>query len=1047
VWTYVIAGFSGQPGTQRRARSHRTRTHCRRMVCAKRTSSSRHVSVSELPDATHPHIGRSGRMRRVRRGSVISLSYALWLRTVIMLCSGTQGHRGTGAQVRGLASTDWVAGQVPHDGDRLSALTERLLHGSRRWRPRPDPPRRADPRSRVARTTGRDGSAWRAVGRSWCGAPAFDAQAGREAARRHHVLLRQPWGDRARSNPNVVLGGEGEGRWGSIWGSPGLAGVHEGCTNGPTTAGTRRTPRHRTDGLTCAIGPGRYGATRAGTTGMGLLMRFGFTAHPGFESRSLRPLTSPFVLARAGCLLAHGSQFGSQLSSTVVRAHHGGSIPLGPVWMDCSNDGTTVGGTNKSRSASGRRRDASDPASRAASESGRRTGPASETPGPSTITEDDPRVRLWADTRAGPRAGRGFHYQDVVGAWLCGQLLQGDLMVEHIVPEGFEDLSCEGAAPWHVQAKSRQEQVGDFTNGEVAQHVLDLAAGNAKRDAAGERGRPVLVLERPVAGLSLGVWGLPLGDAVGRDHPLMDALTRRGEKRGMSVEEIQEASRLVSIVVLPWRTAAEQTRDAISARHRLLPAAAEPVVLALRDAVKHCADMNAGSAWSDRAGLNRTTIERIVTELVALLDQASLEEALTAGWCEPVNFDEPLPTAGFYEGVDVQPGHITAGLPSPRPDVTGAVMRALTDERPVLVTGPSGIGKSAVMWAAAYSSRHILWYRVRQLGDEQVPALVRLARAVRPSSRSPVGFVVDAVGTGAAQAWDLLLREVAPVPGVLLLGSARSEDLLPLRTLPSTTLVRVALDTSVAERIHAALSVTGATVAPHWREAFEAANGLTLEFTYMLTQGRRLGDVIDEQVARRVVEGRNDELRLLACAAVAHQWGATLAIRAVQSHLGIDDAPFRAALARLDAEHLIRLSDDRLSGLHQLRSRALARATHAMPPPMLAETVVAVLQIVDDGQLQPIVTGATYEQSALDDVVLDAACQELARRPSVSAWTGVLQALRLVDFARRAASWAEVLDAHGVIPANRSVTLQMAMLGHTELRDMFKPRLRPLSSR
>ena len=41
VWTYVIAGFSGQPGTQRRARSHRTRTHCRRMVCAKRTSSSR----------------------------------------------------------------------------------------------------------------------------------------------------------------------------------------------------------------------------------------------------------------------------------------------------------------------------------------------------------------------------------------------------------------------------------------------------------------------------------------------------------------------------------------------------------------------------------------------------------------------------------------------------------------------------------------------------------------------------------------------------------------------------------------------------------------------------------------------------------------------------------------------------------------------------------------------------------------------------------------------------------------------------------------------
>jgi hypothetical protein len=40
--------------------------------------------------------------------------------------------------------------------------------------------------------------------------------------------------------------------------------------------------------------------------------------------------------------------------------------------------------------------------------------------------------------------------------------------VEQIVPEGLEDLSCEGADAWHVQVKSRQARVGDFPTGRAA---------------------------------------------------------------------------------------------------------------------------------------------------------------------------------------------------------------------------------------------------------------------------------------------------------------------------------------------------------------------------------------------------------------------------------------------------------------------------------------------------------------------------------------------------------------------------------------------------
>lgn len=90
------------------------------------------------------------------------------------------------------------------------------------------------------------------------------------------------------------------------------------------------------------------------------------------------------------------------------------------------------------------------------------------------------------------------------------------------------------------------------------------------------------------------------------------------------------------------------------------------------------------------------------------MDVAALEEALTSGACEPVDFCTSTLTARFYEGVAVQPGHIVAGLPAPRPTVTGTVVDAIEESSVALVSGPSGVGKSAVVWTAAYVTRHVL---------------------------------------------------------------------------------------------------------------------------------------------------------------------------------------------------------------------------------------------------------------------------------------------------------------------------------------------------
>ena len=64
---------------------------------------------------------------------------------------------------------------------------------------------------------------------------------------------------------------------------------------------------------------------------------------------------------------------------------------------------------------------------------------------------------LWARSRAGSHAGRGFHYQDAVATELAVLAWRGELAALSLIPEGLEDVSLKLAAHrLHLQAKSRR---------------------------------------------------------------------------------------------------------------------------------------------------------------------------------------------------------------------------------------------------------------------------------------------------------------------------------------------------------------------------------------------------------------------------------------------------------------------------------------------------------------------------------------------------------------------------------------------------------------
>ena len=115
-----------------------------------------------------------------------------------------------------------------------------------------------------------------------------------------------------------------------------------------------------------------------------------------------------------------------------------------------------------------------------------------------------------------------------------------------------------------------------------------------------------------------------------------------------------------------------------------------------------------------------------------------------AGGVKPINFVTPVAEPSFYQGVKVVPGHIASGLVEDRPADVDLVVEALKRRRRVLVSGPSGSGKSALLWLASQAlSGTFRWFEITTLANAtQVADIVRFVRSRLPSD-SPVGSMTS----------------------------------------------------------------------------------------------------------------------------------------------------------------------------------------------------------------------------------------------------------------------------------------------------------------
>lgn len=536
-------------------------------------------------------------------------------------------------------------------------------------------------------------------------------------------------------------------------------------------------------------------------------------------------------------------------------------------------------------------------------------------------------------SRAGARNIAGVSFQVEVTAKLLVDGQAGRLPLTRVTPEGYEDIDIEFGDHTHalVQVKERSPN--------MILRRSDLAEALAKKSAALEQNRGyrfVLATDATLGeGLAFTGWDKPLSE-----HIQGEEIERIATQISEVFEEPTDVVSRTHILHVE-RSVVEETRLEISRAMAVQPSVAALVYARLLEQITSIAGRQRYATPTTAEWFAPTDLNTLVTQVQEVVDLDGLDEAVSAGIVESIDFGTraDLTATEFLAGVDVLPKQIAADLDLPRPAELKALTTALEEQHSALLTGPSGSGKSALLWRTARElSGHVRPYRLLRLLPEDVPKLSRWIRLQEPSNTAPVLLCADNLGRPFTEGWTAVAREFIDIPGVLLLGACREEDYRMELAVGRTTLVDPKLDRDLAASISESLANSQVSTILDVAEAFEGSEGLLMEFLSMLMTGRRLRQVVEEQMEARLTQQRATEREILQYVATAHAAGVSLPADVLGSL--IPDQDLAPALSVLRREHILDSDDeDRWHGLHELRSAIVREFLHGFPPPSIATTI------------------------------------------------------------------------------------------------------------
>jgi hypothetical protein len=356
--------------------------------------------------------------------------------------------------------------------------------------------------------------------------------------------------------------------------------------------------------------------------------------------------------------------------------------------------------------------------------------------------------------------------------------------VYKVVPEGFEDIDCtlgDGRRIF-VQAKERGPGARPFGVSDLgsalahAAEVLGRTIGDKLADA-----RFVVVTDGELgAGVPDTGWTNTVPEILAKSREegserlraLTDSIRQSLDAAGHSEDLAVPLISFTSVVRRPWHLRLETERT-LRTGLRIHPSVANLVYVSLVNDLSRMAAEQRARGLADAAFRTIGDLDALIARVQAGVNVDALEEATRSGVVQSVDFlaASTMTEGEFFAGVDVTPAHVAAGLDVPRIDELSAIFSGLNRRNEVVVAGPSGSGKSALLWRAARDvGRGARPVRVlRCSSDADVALLVRHARLQQPSTVAPMLFCVDDLGRDAFTYWTAARDQLLGVPGVMVL--------------------------------------------------------------------------------------------------------------------------------------------------------------------------------------------------------------------------------------------------------------------------------------
>lgn len=373
----------------------------------------------------------------------------------------------------------------------------------------------------------------------------------------------------------------------------------------------------------------------------------------------------------------------------------------------------------------------------------------------------------------------------------------------------------------------------------------------------------------------------------------------------------------------------------------------------------------------------------------------------------------------FYLGQSSSPADIASGWDVPRPDAMALIDDGLRERHGCLVRSPSGQGKTVLMYRYGFEARESMLV-VRVLGGLDHATAGDVLEAADLLDSVAVLVIIDDIAQGDRFAWPDALRRLIDHPRIRVLATSREDDwnLAEVYTLGGLVAeVHPTLDQEAAAAIFRGLSeVPG--VALHtddWREPFEQSNGLLMEYIYLLTQGRRMADVVREQLAGLRTKLGTDAptvMRALRYISTAHAYGGHLTAATIANLSGVDPDEVGHLLRVLQDEFWIQDSGTgHFTGVHAVRSTIVMNVMHEH---LSTETTIdSILASAGPMEVGAMLEALFYQSDSGQDARLDTLVDQ-AIRSDASFALHSLRSLYAAEERRFADSVIAALRSQGV---------------------------------